>query len=206
MGARRIPIRGVGGAALVGAVLLSGCGAFEDPPEPTRLTAPPQEAPVETPSTTAEFTDADSRFAQLMVARHEQALELTALVPDRTDSPELLTLAEEIAAAQEPEIEQLRDQLQQWDLPADSAPEGRIGDLDTADLLSAEELEALAGATEAEFDRLWLEAMTAHHAGTVTLAQTEVADGAHEPTRRLAELIVSARQAEMARMQAMLGG
>jgi Domain of unknown function (DUF305) len=53
---------------------------------------------------------ADTLFMQQMIPHHAQALEMTALVDDRTRSEDLALLAERIEASQQTEI----DQMQAW--------------------------------------------------------------------------------------------
>jgi hypothetical protein len=50
------------------------------------------------------FTEADVRFMQGMIGHHAQALEMTALVADRTTSPDLRKLALRIEISQADEI------------------------------------------------------------------------------------------------------
>ena len=66
-------------------------------------------------------------FAQMMIPHHEQALEMSAIVlaKDGLD-PEVAKLAEEIQAAQGPEIEQLEAWLDEWGVPR---MPGQLGDL-----------------------------------------------------------------------------
>ena len=195
------------GLVLGSALALSGCAAFQEPPEPIRLTAPP-ETFTEPPATTEpapEFTIVDSMFSQMMIPHHEQALEMAALVPERTDAPEVLALAEEIEAAQAPEIEQMRGWLEEWGLEADIELEEHEDHLGMEGMLTDEEMAALADSSGPEFDRLWLEGMIRHHEGAVVMAETELASGIHEPSRQLAEEIIRTQEAEITRMRAMLG-
>lgn len=205
-GMRRAPALAAG--LLLGPVVaLTGCGAFQEPPEPTRLTAPP-ETFTEQPATsepTPEFTIVDSMFAQMMIPHHEQALEMAALVPERSAAPEVTALAAEIDAAQGPEIEQMRRWLEEWGLETDIDLAEHEDHLGMEGMLSDAEMAALEAASGAEFDRLWLEGMIRHHEGAVTMAETQLASGIHEPSRELAEEIIRTQQAEITRMRAMLG-
>lgn len=54
--------------------------------------------------------NADVTFAQQMIPHHEQAVEMAQLAEGRASSGEVLELAENIEAAQGPEI----DTLQRW--------------------------------------------------------------------------------------------
>ena len=46
------------------------------------------------------YTASDAQFMQDMIPHHRQALEMSRLAPDRTNSPELLEIAGKIEAAQ----------------------------------------------------------------------------------------------------------
>jgi uncharacterized protein (DUF305 family) len=200
-------------AALAAAVLLAGCSGTGEAPEPTRLTAPPAPVPAET--TTRAFADADAEFVRLMVRHHQQALGLAALVPERTGTPEVVVLAQEITADRAPRLRELQERLGEWDLPAPvpattgSGPAGDDALLPPDDVdggLSATQVQAIREAEGAQFDRLWLEGMVAHHEGGIALAEAVLSAGAHRPTLTFAERLVVASRAELSRMEAMLGG
>lgn len=192
-------------AALVAGVALAmtGCSAFQDPPEPTRLTAPPAGGP--TQSTTASFTIVDSMFSQMMIPHHAQAVEMADLVPDRTDNPEVLTLAAEIKGAQQPEIDQMTGWLEEWGVDTGIDLADHADHAGMEGMLTDAQLQELSEADGPEFDRLWLEGMIAHHEGAVVMAETALSAGVHRPTLQLAEAIIRAQEAEIIRMRAMLG-
>lgn len=206
--------------AAVTAVLLAGCTGVGDAPEPTRLTAAPSTAP--TPTTTPTFSAADAQFVELMVPHHRQGLALASLVPERTDTPEVVILAQDITALRTPELQQLLEQLQEWRLPAElpaadtsspttdgadpsSAPDvAAAGDVEGG--LTTEQVQALLDAEGPEFDLLWLEGMVEHHEGGIALAESVLAAGIHRPTLTFAEVLIATNRAQLSRMQAMRGG
>ena len=53
-------------------------------------------------------------FATDMIPHHQQAVDLSALVPDRSTNPAVIKLAADISAAQGPEIETMKAFLVQW--------------------------------------------------------------------------------------------
>lgn len=191
------------------ALVLTGCSGLEsvlgEAPEPTRITAPPEDGPTLPATTTPSFTVVDSMFSQMMIPHHAQAVEMADLVPGRTDSPELLALAEEIRAAQRPEIDQMTAWLEEWGLETEIDLAEHAGHAGMEGMLSDEQLQAMVAAEGPEFDRLWLEGMIAHHEGAVSMAETALAAGVHRPTLELAEEILRAQEAEITRMRAMLG-
>ena len=60
---------------------------------------------------TMEYVEADVRFMQGMIAHHQQAIEMSALVPDRAQRESIMQLAERISLSQDDEIALMRDWL-----------------------------------------------------------------------------------------------
>lgn len=159
---------------------------------------------------------ADVAFASEMIPHHAQALAMVDLTLGRDLSPEVATLAEEIRAAQTPEIEQLADWLVAWDEPVPEtmrdhanahAPEGHGGaHADMPGMASEEEMAELESARGEDFEELFLEMMIAHHEGAVEMAEREVAEGQYGPALDLAREIGGAQQVEIERMEALLAG
>ena len=62
----------------------------------------------------AGYNADDVAFATNMIPHHQQAVELSAMVPDRSTNAELIALAKQISAAQQPEINVMKVFLVQW--------------------------------------------------------------------------------------------
>lgn len=148
--------------------------------------------------------DADITFARDMIAHHEQAVEMADLVDGAGASPEVTALAEQIAAAQGPEISRMNDWLDDWE--ADEMSEPMHGGEHDAmpGMMSHADLEALDAATGEAFDNNWLTMMIAHHEGAVEMAQTEMADGENPDAIALAENIISSQSEEITTMKELL--
>ena len=146
----------------------------------------------------------DVQFAQLMIPHHEQAIELAAMVPDRSTNPDVVALAAKIAGEQQPEISTMKALLQQWNVKPESHESGHAGMamegmVDDATMVK---LDSLKGA---DFDTLWLQSMISHHQGAIGMAKTEIADGKSADLVTLAKNIVTAQQAEIDQMKQILG-
>ena len=160
----------------------------------------------------AQHSEADVMFAQMMIPHHEQAIEMSDIILSKDDVPaDVTSLAEEIKAAQGPEIAQLTDWLEQWGEP--TQPEGMDmdmgGDHDMAQMegmLSEEDLQELSDAPGPEAADLFLEQMIAHHEGAVAMAEDEVEDGSYQPAIDMARTIIETQQAEIDEMQGLLDG
>ncbi len=151
----------------------------------------------------ADFNDADVMFAQMMIPHHQQAVEMADMILAKDGIDEgVLTLAEEIKAAQQPEIEQLQGWLEEWG--ADSDTESMDGMDHGGGMMSDEDMQSLEAATGADASRLFLEQMTMHHEGAITMAQDEVDNGQNADAVELAQTIVETQTAEIATMQELL--
>ncbi|RKS09146.1 uncharacterized protein (DUF305 family) [Nocardiopsis sp. Huas11] len=181
-------------AAAAAALLVTACGPAEDTAEPGA-----SESEVAAPA----FNDADVAFAQGMIPHHEQAIEMADLAESRAGD-EVRDLAEEIAAAQGPEIEQMSRLLESWgEAPMEDMED--MGHDDMPGMMSDEEMNELEAAEGQEFDTLFLEMMILHHEGAITMAQTEIEEGVDPEAQALAQDIFEAQQAEIEQMNAMLG-
>jgi uncharacterized protein (DUF305 family) len=170
----------------------------------------------------AAFNDQDVDFATNMIPHHQQAVEMAAMVPDRSTDPAVLKLAADISAAQGPEIETLKVFLVQWkegsDTPQDNPtatsqspdPHQGHGGMDPSmnmqGMVDAAAIANLASLKGPEFDKAWMQAMIAHHEGAIQMANAEIAGGTNVDAKRLAQQIVTAQQGEITQMKQMLGG
>jgi uncharacterized protein (DUF305 family) len=191
--------------AFCAALALASCSGSQEhagdhPPEESVSTAQP-----------AGFNADDRAFATNMIPHHQQAIDLSAMVPDHSTNPELVALAAKISAEQEPEIKALRVFLVQWDEnPDDDASQGGHGEegghgamAGMVDEATMTKLQSLRGA---EFDTLWLQSMISHHQGAIEMAKAEVANGQNEDVKRMAQGMIDAQQAEIDQMKHMLEG
>ena len=189
-------------AVLAAALLLSSCSSQAADGH----AAPPQsDQPVIT-GQPAGYNADDVAFATNMIPHHQQAVDLSALVPDRTTNAELLAMATQISAAQQPEISVMKVFLVQWNESPDTNS-GHTGHGATmqgmVDEVTMTKLKSLNGA---EFDKLWLESMISHHQGAIEMAKAEITNGDNVDAKALAKNIVTTQEAEIGQMKQMLGG
>ena len=176
---------------------LTACG--EDPDDA---------APGGTSSNSA-FNDADVTFAQEMIPHHEQAVEMAQLAQGRGSSGEVLELAENIEAAQGPEIDTLQRWLEAWgeEAPSGAMDHGDMGhDSDGAmsGMMDEDEMNDLMAASGINWDRMFLKMMIEHHEGAVQMAQVEVDEGENPDAVALAKTIISDQKAEITQMRQLL--
>jgi uncharacterized protein (DUF305 family) len=154
----------------------------------------------------AGYNADDVAFATNMIPHHQQAVDLSAMVPDRSTDAELVALAQQISAAQQPEINAMKVFLVQWNENPDTNS-GHAGHGNAmqgmVDAATMTKLESLNGQ---EFDKLWLESMISHHQGAIEMAKAEIANGDNVDAKTLARNIVTTQEAEIGQMKQLLGG
>ncbi|PTR41188.1 uncharacterized protein (DUF305 family) [Rhodococcus sp. OK611] len=149
--------------------------------------------------------NADAMWVQMMIPHHQQAVEMAALAEGRTENAELLALAGQIKAAQDPEIVQMTGWLAEWGVPTMAADMSHA-DMGHGDgMMTAEQMTQLEQSSGADFDRAWLEMMIAHHQGAVDSSSAILTDGQSEQVQELAKKIIAGQQAEITQMKTMLG-
>lgn len=189
----------------------AGCSTATESAQGGQVVPGVPEAPVIT-GEPAPYNADDVTFATDMITHHKQAIELSELVPDRAESPELAALASEIAAAQQSEINIMNVFLVQWNENPEvgtgpSADGGHAGHGSAmpgmVDDATITKLKSLSGK---EFDTLWLQSMISHHEGAVEMADAEIANGANIDAVALAKNIAAAQETEIQKMKQMLKG
>ena len=116
------------------------------------------------------YTDGDVKFMQGMISHHAQALEMTALVGDRTGRRTMRLLADRIAISQEDEIAMMQDWLRdRGQTVPHELTHHAPGHMLMPGMLTEEEMDRLAAASGEAFDRLFLDLMIKHHRGALTM-------------------------------------
>ncbi len=194
-------LRSLSVLAVAGALVLAACGSDD-------AASPATQGPAATTATGAAFNDADVTFAQGMIPHHEQAIEMAdiALDPNMGASGPVHDLATRIKGGQDPEIELMTGWLTTWGQPLQMATDEGHEMSSMDGMMSAEEMDALGTMTAADFDKMWMEMMIRHHQGAIAMAQTVKAAGSSPDVLALADQVIAAQQAEIAEMQALLGG
>jgi uncharacterized protein (DUF305 family) len=150
---------------------------------------------------------ADISFAQLMIPHHQQAVEMADLALARETSSEVKELAEQIKGAQDPEIALMSGWLQEWGAPmkmGDDHDSHDMGGMTMSGMMTDEQMQDLADATGADFDRMWLEMMIAHHEGAISMADEVKAGSSNAEVITLADAVISGQTAEIETMQSLL--
>ena len=152
-------------------------------------------------SASASFNKADVSFATDMAGHHQQAVEMSQMLLDKSDiDPRVVTLAEEIKAAQGPEIKQMKSWLSDWGQKSDSMSGMDMG----GSMMSDADMNDLKSSTGLAASKLFLTQMTVHHKSALVMAKTEVDSGKNADAVTLAKNIISTQTTEITKMSDIL--
>jgi uncharacterized protein (DUF305 family) len=139
---------------------------------------PSRTLPADTKGVLPLWSEADVNFMQGMIMHHAQAVEMTALIPSRTENKEIRLLGEKISISQTDEINFMKRWLTARGEPT-SLPMPEMKGMDMSShamplmpgMLTPEQMEALRNAKGAEFDHLFLTGMIQHHNGALIMVK-----------------------------------
>lgn len=208
----------VGVVALAALTTLTGCGGS------STETAGGSPAATSQSGAAQPHNQQDVMFAQHMIPHHQQAIEMSDIVLSKTGiDPRVVNLANQIKAAQGPEIQQMQSWLNEWGTPTmpmtpsgSMTPSHNMPGHDMGDtpgmgnmpgmtgMMSEQDMTALRNAQGAEAGKLYLTQMITHHQGAITMAQDEIKSGQYPPAVALAQSIVTAQQNEIDEMNGIL--
>ena len=184
--------------AIVLAVFVGACGGSSESDD-----AAPPDAPCSMKGVPTTLHNAqDTMFAQHMIPHHQQGVDMSAMVPSRTDNSTLHVVAARIKIDQQAEINILTDCLERWGEPL-TGHAGHDG-LTMPGMVDHDTMSRLETLKGAEFDTSWITAMIGHHQGAITMAQAELAHGESPAALRMARLIIATQEREIAYMTHMI--
>ena len=215
----------VGCGLALSAILLSFASApalaQDRAPSVVRPGAPGEPSTQLAPTTRAKVPPAsvkDVDFMQGMIMHHAQAVEMVALIEERTQNKQLRLLGSRIGNSQTDEMKFMKRWLEIRGLSAEhkvplssshdhTVPLQAVPHL-MPGMLSPEQMEALRKANGAEFDRLFLTGMIQHHEGALTMvAELFATPGAGQDAElfNFATDVDSGQRAEIKSMKTLLG-
>ncbi|MGV3708835.1 MAG: DUF305 domain-containing protein [Gemmatimonas sp.] len=163
----------------------------------------------------AQFSPADVEFMQGMIPHHAQAVIMGRWCATHAARADLKVLCERIVVAQGDEIRIMRRWLaeRKQDVPDSMATRhvmkmnGMTHEMMMPGMMTDEQMAALDKARGAEFDRLFLVGMIAHHEGAITMVRELFSHGnaGHDGTVfQFATDVEADQSAELHKMRLML--
>ncbi|WTX37608.1 DUF305 domain-containing protein [Streptomyces sp. NBC_00564] len=163
----------------------------------------------------------DAGFARDMAVHHQQAVELSFIVRDRTDDEDVRRLAYDVINTQANQRGMLLGWLDVWGLPKSSQqPYMSWMDHDMSGMKGMDykphdgslmpgmatnrQMDQLRQAKGKAAEILYLQLLTAHHKGGIAMSESAAGMAKTEEVRRLAQGMVEGQQAEIQLMADML--
>jgi uncharacterized protein (DUF305 family) len=151
------------------------------------------------------YNDTDVMYLQMMVAHHEQGLEMVGLAEKKAERAEVRTLAQAVKVTQADEVELMKSWLAGWSKPAtvDHAPSAHE-DHGGLPATGPEEMAALKKAKGADFESTFLNLFVAHQHNAVEMAGMEKAGGSNAETKAFADRVKASRTDQIKQMLQLL--
>lgn len=180
---------------------------------------PTQILPSSTRAKLPPISAKDVEFMQGMIMHHAQAVEMTALINERTTNKNLRLLGARISHSQAEEMKYMEQWLklrgESASMPMPSMQHAPGMDMSKHQhqmlmpgMLTQEQMDALKKAKAAEFDRLFLTGMIQHHKGALVMVEelfNTAGAGQDSQLFNFATDVDSGQRAEIRIMEKMLG-
>ncbi|GAA0540275.1 hypothetical protein GCM10010172_21910 [Paractinoplanes ferrugineus] len=148
----------------------------------------------------------EAGFLRDMAVHHAQAVEMSMIVHQKSDNPEIVYLANDIALTQHGQIGYMQAWLRDWhlDLTSTRTPmswmpnsEGSVVNGLMPGMATPEQLAALRQATGKALDIQYLTLMRQHHLGGIHMAQEAQRLAGNDDVKWLAGTMVQSQQGEI---------
>lgn len=194
------------GAVVAATLALAACSIDDDHARTPANHNSASSAGSATAAPAGDFNEADVTFVQGMIPHHQQAIDMSDLILAKEGvHPEVTALAEQIKAAQQPEIDTMNRWLSAWGRDMDAGGgDGGGHHGGEGGIMTEEQMRQLDHARGRDGQRLFLEGMIQHHQGAIQMAETEIEDGNNEEATNLAKQIAETQQQEIETMQKLL--
>ena len=178
-------------AVALSALVLGACGSDEE-----------SDTSASDETSSESYNATDAAFVASMLPHHEGGIELGQLAVEKGVDPKVKSIGQDIVDAQTQEVGQLEAMLERFGgmegMEGMSGMEGMEGMM-ASEIAERDEmdLEALNQASGAEFDQMWLDVISAHHAAAVQMAMIEQEGGEDPEATDLAGSIVETQLREL---------
>jgi uncharacterized protein (DUF305 family) len=143
----------------------------------------------------------DQTYMRRMAAHHEQGVELASIAAERATNEELKALARLMAASQAGEISIFRQWWRSW-FDGELPPATAVDHSAMKGMLPPEQVEELRTADASAFDRLFVERMSTHHRGAISMAESAIR---HASDPRLRIMAIGIRHEQRGEIDLMNG-
>ena len=150
--------------------------------------------------------DYDLRFIDGMTVHHQGAVNMAKEVLNKSKRPEMKKLANNIIAAQNREINQMKQWRKTWYPKASSTPMAYHGPMGHMMAMTPEQMQSMMmsmdlGAADDQFDLRFINAMIPHHEGALVMAEDALKKSKRPEMKKLAQEILTSQKQEIEQMK-----
>lgn len=150
--------------------------------------------------------DYDLRFIDGMTLHHQGAVNMAKEVLNKSKRPEMKKIANEMIAAQNREISQMKEWRKTWYPKASSTPMAYNAPMSHMMAMTPEQMQSMMmsmdlGAADDQFDLRFLNAMIPHHEGALVMAQDALKKSKRPEMKKLSQEILTSQKQEIEQMK-----
>ncbi len=143
----------------------------------------------------------DLQFIDTMTHHHQAAVDMAKMALAKTSNEELKKFAQKIINDQTKEIGQMKDWRDKWFAGKPMAMNMEMpGMMGSMKMMSADGMKKMEVMSGKEYDTMFLDMMTPHHAGAITMAKEALTKAEHPEIKTLSNQIIKAQEAEIKQM------
>lgn len=150
-------------------------------------------------TTNAASAPYDLQFIDTMSVHHQSAVEMAKMAEMKTQNAELKAFARKIVEDQNREIAQMKQWRDSWYPGKPLAINMEMPGMN--DSMKGMDMRKMETASGKEFDLTFIDMMTPHHEGAVTMAREALTKAEHTKIKQLSEGIIKAQESEIKKMQ-----
>ncbi|TDC44812.1 DUF305 domain-containing protein [Actinomadura sp. KC345] len=185
---------------LVPLLLLTACGGGEG------TSSEPASAASDAPASDG-YNEQDVMFLQMMIAHHQQGVEMAQVAAERAQGAQVRNLAAAVVATQSEEVTTMSSWLRAWSKPLTSDhPAGAHAAHGGMPATGAKEIKTLKRTTGAGFEPAFLNLFVGHQHGAVEMAETELRKGGNAGAKAFAKRVKESRTDQIRQMLGLLNG
>ncbi|MEG4209326.1 DUF305 domain-containing protein [Microcoleus sp. S13_B4] len=150
--------------------------------------------------------DYDLRFIDGMTVHHQGAVKMAQDVLKQSKRPEMKKLATDIIAAQNREINQMKEWRKTWYPKASSTPMAYHAAMGHMMAMTPEQMQSMMmsmdlGAADDQFDLRFINAMIPHHKGALVMAEDALKKSKRPEMKKLSQEILTSQKQEIEQMK-----
>jgi uncharacterized protein (DUF305 family) len=150
--------------------------------------------------------DYDLRFIDGMTVHHQGAVNMAKELLNKSKRPEMKKLATNIIAAQNREINQMKEWRKTWYPKASSTPMAYHAPMGHMMAMTPEQMQSMMmsmdlGAADDQFDLRFINAMIPHHQGALVMAEDALKKSKRPEMKKLSQEILTSQKQEIEQMK-----